>query len=374
MEVRIEGLTKAYDGLSVVDNLQLVADEGKLTTLLGPSGCGKTTTLRCVAGLEQPTQGRITIGTNVVADTKKGISVPVQNRDVGFVFQSFDVWPHMTVFENVAYPLRVRDYSNSEIESKVSEILDLADILPLKENAATTLSGGQQARVGLCRALVYEPKVLLCDEPLSGLDRNLRKTLYNELKAIQSELDTTTIYVTHDQSEAMAISDKIALMNTNGKIEQRGDAESIYQNPRSKFGFEFVGDSQILTGEVVDDGVVNTPIGYIHCMIRSSPGSIVNIGFRPANVIIDSSDRQPRTKNTWVGEIVHSYYFGNEYEVDVNVGDEIIKARVNPKQYHNLKDKDGQQVTVGVSRSDVYTFTEGGRSTQIRGESPQLQS
>jgi iron(III) transport system ATP-binding protein len=357
MKVEISNLTKQYGNITAVNDLDLVAEEGELTTLLGPSGCGKTTTLRCIAGLERPDAGTITIGDERVNDVENGVFVSTQQRGIGFIFQSFDVWPHMTVFENVAYPLEIRDYSDDEVEERVQEVLELADIGDLVEKEATNLSGGQQARVGLCRALVYEPKILLCDEPLSGLDRNLRNTMRHEIRRIQSELDITTIYVTHSQPEAMAISDKICLMNTNGKIEQMGTPEEIYQQPVSEYAFNFVGASQTLSATVRSDEEVETTIGPIACDASNVDGEVV-LGFRPEDIEMQFERPESWTENAWEGAIENKYYLGDVYEFDIRVGDELIQSRVSIEEYRRkgLEEALGATIQIHLPRNNVFAF------------------
>lgn len=363
MRVEISNLTKRYGNILAVDDLDLVAEDGELTTLLGPSGCGKTTTLRCVAGLERPDGGTISIGDERVNDFENNVFVSTQERGIGFIFQSFDVWPHMSVFDNVAYPLRIQDVPKDEIEERVDEVLSLADIQELKGKDATNLSGGQQARVGLCRALVYEPKILLCDEPLSGLDRNLRKTMRHEIRRIQSELDITTIYVTHSQPEAMAISDKICLMNTDGKIEQMGTPEEIYQHPVSEYAFTFVGASQTMLGTATNGHHAETEIGSITCETDGIAGEVV-LGFRPEDVDIDHEPNEGWSENTWEGTIENEYYLGDVYEFDVSVGEELLQSRVSIEEYRrkNLDDAIGSTVSVHLPAGNVFAFPAGDQS------------
>ena len=358
MEVEITDLAKSYGSATAVDGLDLTVREGELTTLLGPSGCGKTTTLRCIAGLELPDEGTIRIGDTVIDDAEAGVSLPTQERDVGFVFQTFDVWPHMTVFDNVAYPLQVRGRPASEIEQRVVEVLKMADIANLRSKPATDLSGGQQARVGLCRALVYKPKVLLCDEPLTGLDRNLRRRIRDEIKRIQSDLGITTVYVTHDQPEAMAISDRIVLMNTDGKIEQRGPPEEIYENPASRYALEFVGDSQTFTGTVSGTDTIDTDIGTVRCPDPGDPGTEVVLGVRPDDVHLTTDRAAGGESNEWTGRILNTYYFGDSYEFDIRVGDELLKARISDEDYAQmgLQFPEGRRVSVRLSPDDVFMF------------------
>src|SRR6266436_6146164 len=229
--------------VNAVDGISLGIETGKLITLLGPSGCGKTTTLRCLAGLERPEAGRIVIAGETVCDSQKGIFVPPSDRGIGMVFQSYAIWPHMSVFENVAFPLRVsrtRKYSSAEIKDKVRLTLEMVRLSGFEQRSSTQLSGGQQQRLALARGLVHEPKILLLDEPLSNLDAKLREQMRFELKHLQRTLRITTVYVTHDQAEALALSDEIAVFNA-GRVVQRGTPQEIYRKPGSQFVADFIG-------------------------------------------------------------------------------------------------------------------------------------
>lgn len=357
MRVEIEGLRKSYGDTNAVDSIDLVAAEGELTTLLGPSGCGKTTTLRCVAGLEETDAGTITIGDTLIEDPSKGVSIPTQQRNVGFVFQSFDVWPHMSTFDNVAYPLRVRDLPKSEIERRVTDILELTGIADLREKQASVLSGGQRARVGLCRALVYEPKVLLCDEPLTGLDRNLRKRLQQELRRIQTELNITTLYVTHDQPEAMALSDRIALLNTEGTIEQVGPPETIYERPVSKYAFDFIGDTQTLPGMATEPGTVDTALGPISCSVGEHDGEVL-VGFRPESITLLDGEQDEVPENMWTGTVQNEYYLGDAYELDVTIDGELLQIRIRADRYDSMNGADmrGREIQLAIDPTAVHVF------------------
>src|SRR5690349_3257887 len=244
--------------------------QGKLFTLLGPSGCGKTTTLRSIAGLERPRQGEISIGGDIVYSSQRGVFVPPNRRGLGMVFQSYAIWPHMTVYENAAFPLRVgrRRFARREIDQRVMRVLGTVDLADMAQREATKLSGGQQQRLALARALVMEPRVLLLDEPLSNLDAKLRERMRFELKRLQRELGITTVYVTHDQSEALALSHQIAVMN-EGRIQQVGSPRDIYERPASPFVADFVGSTNFLDGSVLGPGgghgqyLVRTEIGDV---------------------------------------------------------------------------------------------------------------
>src|SRR6185503_8907762 len=225
---------------------------GEVLTLLGPSGCGKSTTLRLIAGLEQPDAGKVWVRGRLVASPERNIMVPPEGRKVGLVFQSYAIWPHMTVAENIGYPLKVRRVDRNRIAGKVAEIIQLVKLDGLGQRMPTELSGGQQQRVALARALVYEPDLLLLDEPLSNLDSVLRKEMRIQLKALQARLATTVLYVTHDQEEAMSLSSRVIVMN-EGRIEQIGSPRAVYERPATRFVQDFVGQTIRLTGTVNAD-------------------------------------------------------------------------------------------------------------------------
>jgi len=234
MNVRFQNVTKRFGQLAVVDELTLVSEDGELVVLLGPSGCGKTTSLRMLAGLEDTTSGDIYIGPERVND------VPTRNRDIAMVFQNYALYPHMTIFENIAYPLRVRKTATSEISNRVKRVADLLEIGRLVDRRPRELSGGERQRVALARAIVREPRVYLMDEPLSNLDAKLRVQMRGELKRLQHELGATTIYVTHDQAEAMTLAKRVAIMRS-GKLQQFDTPLNIYERPANRFVAEFVG-------------------------------------------------------------------------------------------------------------------------------------
>ncbi len=248
-EITISRLTRRYGGITAVDGIDLVVHEGEFLSLLGPSGCGKTTTLRCIAGLESPDEGRITIGGAVMAHGEKGLSVPPNKRGLGMVFQSYALWPHMRVYGNVAYPLKVRGVPRAEIRGRVRDALRLVGLDELHERATSDLSGGQQQRVALARALVSKPRVLLLDEPLSNLDSSLRAYMRRELRRIHREIRTTSVYVTHDQLEAATLSDRVVVMN-RGRLEQIGTPREIFGAPANRWVAEFVGYDNFLEAEV----------------------------------------------------------------------------------------------------------------------------
>jgi iron(III) transport system ATP-binding protein len=322
-----------------IDGVSLTVNPGKLLTLLGPSGCGKTTTLRCLAGLERPDRGRIVIDNRVVFDSEQGIFVPPSERALGMVFQSYAIWPHMTVFENVAFPLRVardRKYSAAEIKQEVGRVLEMVRLGGYENRASTQLSGGQQQRLAFARGLVRKPTLLLLDEPLSNLDAKLREQMRVELKRLQRTLGVTTVYVTHDQSEALALSDEIAVFNA-GRIVQRGSPQEIYRRPGSQYVADFVGSANFLHGTVAgrvgDMATVDTPHGTIRCTFAEAvqPGQNVVVTARPEDLII--SDKHPGDAlNVLAGKIAHRVFLGEvtDYFVDLGGGRE-IRVRAAPE-------------------------------------------
>ncbi len=247
--VLVEDVSRHFGNVAAVNCVNLKVERGEFVTLLGPSGCGKTTTLRMVAGLEQNTSGRISIGDRVVSDAAAGFFVPPDRRQLGMVFQSYAIWPHMTVFDNVAYPLRIRRRPKAEIRERVHAVLRLVEMETFAERPAPALSGGQQQRVAIARALVFEPEVLLLDEPLSNLDARLRTQMGDEFRALQKRLGITSLYVTHDQEEAMALSDRVVVMEA-GRILQVGAPEEIYRRPATRAVAAFFGSPNLLDARV----------------------------------------------------------------------------------------------------------------------------
>ncbi len=284
----IMGLSKYFGSKLVVDDVSLAVSEGEFVVLLGPSGCGKTTTLRLIAGLEVPSSGTISIDGRVVSDPAQKLFVRPEHRGIGMVFQSYAVWPHMSVFENVAYPLRVRRWRGARLRAKVQEVLDLVGLGSESARPATALSGGQMQRVALARALVFDPALLLFDEPLSNLDLKLRERLRVELKALQRRTGITSIYVTHDQGEAVELGDRIVVME-GGRMVQIATPPELYQRPQTRFVAEFISTANICSGTIQklvtsDTALVRTEHGReINCSIDlpMSAGDEVDLVIHP---------------------------------------------------------------------------------------------
>ena len=346
MMIRAHNLKKAFaaqeEKVSALNGIGFDVESGSFFTLLGPSGCGKTTTLRCIAGLERPDEGEITIGDRTVFSSTQGIFIPGNKRDIGMVFQSYAIWPHMTVFRNVAYPLRARGRPRAEVEEKVHAALKLVGLEDFHDRLAPRLSGGQQQRVALARALVAEPSVLLLDEPLSNLDAKLRNQMRWELKELQQRLGTTTVYVTHDQVEALAISDRIALMN-KGQITQIGTPREIYANPVNEFAADFIGAANIIAGELSEDAdrsglvTVKTPLGILLATQRWKPhrgSQKVLLSFRPEDVsIADTEPGADGRQNIFKGVVQGSTYLGDSSEFRILVGEYRLHAKQGPGSY-----------------------------------------
>ncbi|TMJ26992.1 MAG: ABC transporter ATP-binding protein [Alphaproteobacteria bacterium] len=282
--VELKGLGKRYGDAVAVDNVSLLIGHGQLVCLLGPSGCGKTTTLRLIAGFIEPSAGEIAVGSKVLSTPQR--TVPPEGRNMSMIFQSYALWPHMTVAENVAYGLRIRKMDKATIESKLQAILSTTHLEALAERYPGELSGGQQQRVSLARALVVEPETLLLDEPLSNLDANLREEMRFEIRRLHDRYRYTTVYVTHDQSEAMTTADQIAVMNL-GRIEQLGTPKEIYDQPRSVFVARFIGGSNILTGKAVDAGHVSVTGATLATTGRAlTTGETVSVSIRQHEIAI----------------------------------------------------------------------------------------
>ena len=348
--IEIKNLLKRYNKVVAVNRIDLEVQQGEMLTLLGPSGCGKTTTLRCIAGLETPQEG------DIVIDGKPMLSegfVHPSNRGIGMVFQNYAVWPHMKVFNNVAYGLKIKKVSRNNIQERTLEALELVGLKGLGDRFPSQLSGGQQQRVALARALVGNPKVLLLDEPLSNLDAKLREKMRFEIKSLVKRMGITSVYVTHDQAEAMVISDRIAVMDS-GDIVQIGTAQEIYKNPANKFVADFIGTMNFIAGEIVQAPQDTPSVSGAVCVrtefsekvlcsaddiTEATPGKEVYVSIRPEDVEI-FTEPPPDRENLFKGIIAHKAYLGNflYFFIDVN------GTRVQAQVQHNLPQDEGQEV------------------------------
>jgi ABC-type Fe3+/spermidine/putrescine transport system ATPase subunit len=316
-------LVKRFGRVTAVDDVSFRVEEGEVLTLLGPSGCGKTTTLRMVAGFEKPDAGEIDIAGRTVYSAARRIAVPPEKRALGMVFQSYAIWPHMTVFENVAYPLTVRHMSAREIKERVTETLDLVGLGGFAERSAMALSGGQQQRVALARALVYSPGILLLDEPLSNLDAKLRGQMRIELKRLQERVNVTVLFVTHDQVEAMSLSSRLAVMN-HGHIEQLGTPQEVYEHPATPYVEDFLGHVLRFRGHVLEhgldaalvevDGASGTRLRAESTDHAITGGDHVLAAIRPEDLELYRAGEGPR-QNTVRAVVEKVLYLGSECEL-----------------------------------------------------------
>ncbi|WP_125614947.1 ABC transporter ATP-binding protein [Specibacter cremeus] len=315
-EVLVSGLTKRYGSKLALHGLDLQIAPGEFVTLLGPSGCGKTTTLRCLAGLERPTTGTITMGGRAVVDTERGVFVPADKRKVGMVFQSYALWPHMSVSENVAYPLKVARLGSQDRQQRVHEMLDAVGLAGYEKRQVTALSGGQQQRVALARALAARPGIIFYDEPLSNLDSKLRYQLGQQVRSLHDQFETTSVYVTHDQEEAITLSDRIVVMN-EGEIMQDGSPAELFDRPNSAYVADFMGFQNILPGEVVgvDNGIADVKIDETSLVVsgttttRATLGDRVNVAFRAAHIRVHADATSDPGR--FEGIVERTTYLGN---------------------------------------------------------------
>ncbi|GAA1513176.1 ABC transporter ATP-binding protein [Nocardioides humi] len=343
--LKIKGLNRTFPAnkkldqaaVAAVDDLSVELEPGELFTMLGPSGCGKTTTLRCVAGLERPDAGEITLGDRVLFSSERKIDVDANQRGLGMVFQSYAIWPHMDVFRNIAFPLEIMPRksrpSKKEIRVRVERVLDVVQLGHLAGRRATDLSGGQQQRLALARALVMEPPLLLLDEPLSNLDAKLREGMRFELKRLQRDLGVTAVYVTHDQVEALAMSNRIAVMR-HGRIEQLGKPREIYGSPTTRFVADFIGSANFIEGQVVGPApqgtgfVIRTAFGEVTAgsAQEHTVGDGVLITVRPESMSLDTA-----AGGDWTGEVAARAFLGDGVDHMVKLGEVTLRVKTSPR-------------------------------------------
>ncbi|MFW2365170.1 MAG: ABC transporter ATP-binding protein [Desulforhopalus sp.] len=352
MEILIKNVSKHYysDGKTIkaLDKVNLTIPANQIFTLLGPSGCGKTTLLRCIVGLESPDDGEIVIGNEVVWSRDKNVFIPTENRGLGMVFQTYAIWPHMNVFNNVAYPLQTQKLPKDIIRKKVENTLQFVQLEGFENRPATKLSGGQQQRVALARALVAEPKVILFDEPLSNLDAKLREETRKELRTFLTELEITAVYVTHDRIEALALSDIVTVMN-KGSIIETGTPQAIYFNPHHRFVADFIGRSNLLEATVVSqEGEVTTvdcAIGTLFCRKHDSmqQGDNVTLCLRPEFIRLKRGDATA-AQNVFNGQIQSLVFIGEAFEGEINVNNFRLFIKTEPDS--DIKEMDSANFSV----------------------------
>lgn len=358
MDLRIQGVTRDYpsDGkrIRALDHVDLSIASNEIFTLLGPSGCGKTTLLRCIVGLETPDAGEIAIGDEIVFSSEKGISLSPEKRGLGMVFQTYAIWPHMNVFENVAYPLKARKIPRNEIQSRVENALRFVQLAGFGNRPATKLSGGQQQRVALARALVAEPKVILFDEPLSNLDAKLREETRKELHRFLTELKITAVYVTHDRIEALALSDRIAVMK-EGRIVEIGDPKKIYFNTDHPFVADFIGRANLIPATVSriaeTHTTVDTAIGAM--LVRNTRHIAIAqqamVCARPEFIRIGAAiaDNSP---NVFQGKVAHLIFVGEAYEAEIRIGQTLLTTTIEP----TVPIEEGGEITIALDPDHCF--------------------
>ncbi len=331
-ELVVTGLTRTYGNVRAVDDISFKVNDGELVTLLGPSGCGKSTTLFSIAGLDRPTAGQIRVGPNIFFDATRGIHLPPESRNCGLVFQSYALWPHMTVKDNVAFPLKLRKITGAKAREKAEWALALVEMEAYASRFPHELSGGQQQRVALARTLVYEPQLLLLDEPLSNLDAKLRLRARGWLRELQTRLKITTLYVTHDQEEALALSDRIAVMSV-GKIVQLGTPREIYLAPATPFIADFVGHSNILFGAPARDAsgslglrLADSQFIALDAQPCGAPSERLQVAIRPEHIALHAGGGESLAQNVLRGRIIQRDFLGTRFEYLIQIGESVLRV------------------------------------------------
>jgi len=355
MRIGAQGLSKRFGPLEVVSGVSFSIEEGEMFTLLGPSGCGKTTLLRLIAGFYTPDAGEIRFDGRVVN------ALPPHERGIGMVFQNYALWPHMTVFENTAYGLKLRRVAAAEIAQRVGGVIEKVKLTGLAERYPGQLSGGQQQRVALARALVLNPKILLLDEPLSNLDAKIRIQVRAEIRKLQKELGITTVYVTHDQEEALTLSDRIAVFN-KGKVLQLGPPKALYERPENRFVADFIGINNLIDGTVETADAserslrVRTALGVLEVLMdeRFRPGDRCVVSVRPENATLDGEPAPGR--NLAAGRIVFAAYLGNAVRYDVDLGEGIVFKVDIRDPWHHRQLPMGTPVAVGFEAASTVAM------------------
>ena len=348
--VTIKNLTKSFGSSQVLKEFNEVFRDGEFVTLLGPSGCGKTTMLRMIAGFEIPTTGEIWIDDKLVSGGKTFL--PPEKRDIGMVFQSYAVWPHMNVFDNVAYPLQIKHVKREEIRTRVDKILETVHLSRYADRLPNQLSGGQQQRIALARALVAEPNLLLLDEPLSNLDAKLRESMRFEIKDITKSLGISVVYVTHDQTEAMAMSDRIFLIN-NGIVQQSGTPDKIYNHPANQFVADFLGKVDFFKG-VAENGTIHLSEWEADLQYpKMEQSGNIEVAIRPENIRISKESDGIR------GKLEKLYYLGDETDCRVRVGKALVRVITDGFSHREFREGD----TVSLDVREFIVFPDDG-STQ----------
>lgn len=348
--VRFDKVDKSYDGkLLVVKDLNLDIAEGEFITMLGPSGSGKTTCLMMLAGFETPTNGEIFLDTNPISN------IPPHKRGIGMVFQNYALFPHMTVYENLAFPLKVRNMSKEDIDKKVDKALSMVSLSGFENRMPGQLSGGQQQRVAVARALAFDPAVVLMDEPLGALDKNLRESMQYEIKHIHENIGVTVVYVTHDQSEALTMSNRIAVFN-DGKVQQLSSPDKLYEEPENSFVAEFIGENNRFDGEVLDvsNGVCKVKIGEGEMLANpisvKSKGERTRVSIRPERALINPKEKMDNNQKGKIEEVI---YHGDHTRVRIDLlgnSDFILKI---PNSSQNLDIKVGNEINIGWNSQDA---------------------